>query len=502
MIESLWQSRFNEASFNPCNVINGQAVDSTGDREVRKFSPRDGSLLYGLGCGTAEDVNLAVKHARASFDDGRWRRQSVHQRKSVLQSLVALIESNRDQLALYECLDVGKPITHAVNEDIPAAIHFLTSYIENMDKLRSPCGGDGGDFAYQLRKPVGVVAGIIGWNYPLLTALLKMGPALAMGNSLILKPSEFSALSASRLAMLALEAGVPAGVFNVVQGSGQVVGDALALHPDIDLLSFTGSSATGKQLMVSAGQSNMKRLMLECGGKSPFIVFDDCPDDLDFIACQIVGRAFRNQGEWCSAGSRLLIQESLKERLLPKIQEQAGKLIPQDPLDPATQFGALISEAHINKVLAFIESGKQSDAQLIQGGNPVQVNIAGVSSQGYYLEPTIFDQVDQYQALAQEEVFGPVLSIFTFANEGEAIAMANNSCYGLAAYAATTDLARAQRLAQNINSGYLEIIGSSTFSGGHVEISSEPQRQSGMGPEVGMEGLESYSLTTTAHVFT
>ena len=497
-----WHARAKDMDFRVRHFINGGHVDCSRDDYITKYSPRDGKPLYEFGAGSDTEVNKAVTHARQAFNDGRWCQLSVHQRKAILNKLVDLIQVNQEELALLECLDVGKPITNALNDDLPLALSLLKDYIEGADKLLSPAGLDGSDFAYQLRKPVGVVGGIIGWNYPLVMAIMKLGPALAMGNSLVLKPSEFTSLSAGRLAALAVEAGVPPGVFNVVHGAGTTIGATLAHHPDIDLLSFTGSSTTGKQLMNAAGQSNMKRLMLECGGKSPYIIFDDCPEDFDFIATDVVETAFRNQGEFCSAGTRLLIHENLKDRLLPKILEQAEKLKPQDPLKPTSIFGALINEAHMNKVLAYIDSGKREGAQLVLGGKQNHIDTGTAGDEGYYVEPTIFDNVNPQQKIAQEEIFGPVLSVFTFKDEEQAITIANKSRYGLAAYAATENLGRAQRLARSLNCGYLAIVGSSTLLGGSVGIGAEPQRQSGFGCETGLGGLASYTVSTTVHLLT
>lgn len=498
-----WEARAQVANLHVQNMINGKLSDCLGEEYITKHSPRNGQPLYKFRIGTGKEIDEAVACARRTFSDGRWSNQSVHQRKTVLQKLYDLVEENQEELALLDCLDVGKPISNALGEDIQMTLVFLKGHIEGADKLLSPSGRDGSDFAYKLRKPVGVVGGIIGWNYPLLMAVMKLGPALIMGNSLVLKPSEFTPLSAIRLASLALESGVPPGIFNVVQGAGATVGAALANHLDVDMLSFTGSSATGKKMMAAASQSNMKRLLLECGGKSPYIIFDDCPDDLDFLAANIVATAFRNQGEFCSAGTRLLLQDSIKDRLLPKILQQAAALKPQDPLDPASNFGALINEAHLQKVLGYIDSGEKEGAKLILGGKRIHVDTGTSDTQGYYLAPTIFDHVNPQQKIAQEEIFGPVLSIMTFSDEAEAISIANNSCYGLIAYASTENLGRAQRLARDINTGYLAIVGSSTMSEGNVmAIGSEPHRQSGFGSETGMDALASYTVNTTVHLLT
>ena len=509
MTTNPWLQRAQEADLSVRNFINGRSVNSVALKNdsgvaITKHSPRDGRLLYTFSAGSENDVEQAVDAARDSFDDGRWSELSVNERKSVLQKLADLIIENQEVLALYDCLDVGKPITKALNSDISLAVGVLRDCAEGLDKIFSPSGTDKGTMAYQCRKPVGVVGAIIGWNYPLFMAALKVGPALAMGNSLVLKPSEYSPLSAGKLAELALEAGVPPGVFNVVNGEGSIVGKALAHHSKVNLLTFTGSSATGKQMMIAAGQSNMKRLMLECGGKSPVIVFDDCSDaHLDTVAGFVVGQAFNNQGENCKASSRLLIQEGIKEKLVSKVVEQVSKLKVQDPLDPDCQFGALINEAHMNKVMAYIDKGKEDGAKLILGGNRAEViSEQGGYLAGYFVEPTIFDYVDPKSTIAQEEIFGPVLSIISFNDEADAIRIANDSCFGLAAFAATENLGIAQRLGRRLNAGQLIVIGSSNPDAGTVAIADEPQQESGFGFEKGLAGLASYTVSTAVTFIT
>lgn len=499
-----WRKRAKDADLCIRNFINGdytqinsESANEQGRPTINKMSPGDGSLLYTFGAGTATDTDEAVASAKAAFDDGRWKNLSVYVRKGVLQKLADLIEANQEELALYECLDVGKPVINALQEDIPVAAAIIRSCAEKADKLLSPSATDGGHFACQLRKPVGVVGGIIGWNYPLMLAAGRVGPALAMGNSIVLKPSEFSSLSAGRLAELATEAGVPPGVFNVVHGEGSTVGVALAQHSDVNLLSFVGSSATGKQMMIAAGHSNMKRLILECGGKSPYLVFDDCPQDLDAVAENVVAKAFPNQGALCVAGTRLLIQESIKDQLIPKILAKTAEIIPKDPLDLESRFGALVNEAHMEKVLAYIESGEQEGAELIYGGHRVLRETGG-----YFVEPTIFDKVNPQQKIAQEEIFGPVLSVLTFKDENEAIKLANDTCFGLAAYAATENLGRAQRLGQRLDAGRLRILGSSSPSGGSVDMSADKHHESGFGYSGGLEGLVAYTTSTTVHIQT
>ncbi|MDC0003468.1 aldehyde dehydrogenase family protein [Porticoccaceae bacterium] len=497
-----WHGMAADADLTIENLIDGQAKPITGDITITKYSPRDGHLLYRFNNGSEADVNAAVASARNAYNDGRWQDLALGQRQSVLNKLADLIEMHKDRFALYECLDVGKPISNALTLDIGSATSVLRGSANKASQLLAPCGADGGAFAYQRRKPIGVVGGITGWNYPLTLAANKLGPALIMGNSVVLKPSEFTSLSTRLLAELALEAGVPPGVFNVVHGAGSTVGATLAAHPDVDLLSFVGSSATGKQIMIAAGQSNMKRLVLECGGKSPYLVFDDCPDDLDALADDIVAKAFPNQGALCVAGTRLLLQTGIKEKLMPLILEKSTAIKASDPLDPSTTFGALINEDHMNKVLAYIDSGKTQGAQLLCGGHRVYPKGQQDLQHGFYIEPTIFDNVSPDARIAQEEIFGPVLCVMSFNTEEEAIAMANNTTFGLAGYAATKNLARAQRLGQRLSTGTLVLRGSNKQPAGGVSIASEKQRQSGVGYSGGVEGLAAYTVTTTVHVLT
>ncbi|MCT2533925.1 aldehyde dehydrogenase family protein [SAR92 clade bacterium H231] len=496
-----WHQRAKEVDFTISHLIDGEQIALTLGDAILKYAPRDGSLLYQLSKGTPAEMERAVASARQAYQDKRWRGLPLHQRQAALRKLGDLVDEQQEIFALYESLDAGKPITQALGE-VTMASDMLREAADGADKLFSAYAADGAYCAYQLRKPVGVVGAIIPWNYPLVIAALKIAPALIMGNSLVLKPSEHTALSANYLVSLALEAGIPPGVLNLVHGAGPTVGETLAHHPDVDLLSFTGSTATGKKMQMAAGQSNMKRLLLECGGKSPYIIFDDCPADLDTLAADIVGTAFQNQSQNCMAGSRLLVQDSIKEKLLPKVIEQTKQLIPQDPLDPNSTFGAMIHEAHMNKVLAYIDSGEREGATRIVGGKRVYVDTDAEGSEGFYIEPTIFDNVNPQQKIAQEEIFGPVLSVLTFNTEQEAIALANNTCYGLAAYVATENLGRVQRLSQEINAGTVMFMSTFAPVESFRELGKEGHRESGFGIEGGLMGLMSYSLSTTVHHWT
>ena len=490
-----WIERAEKSNFEVYNYINGARCPVAGKQVIEKRSSRNDALLYQFPGGSVADANAAVQSALVVLASGAWSTATAGERKSVLLKLASLIDDNAEELALFESVDVGKPITNALNGDIPSASETIRGAAEGLDKLYSlsAIDGAGPNLMCQVRKPVGVVAAIIGWNFPLCLAVSKVAPALAMGNSVILKPSEFSPLSACRLAELATQAGLPDGVLNVVNGDGAVVGDALAMHSDVALLSFTGSTGTGKQLMSSAGRSNMKRLMLECGGKSPFIIFEDCPSDLDFVATCIVGDAFQNQGQVCSAGTRLLVHESIYDVLVPKVIEQARQLVPADPLLAETTFGPLINKQQRAKVQGFIARAVGDGAERLLGEKT-----AIDDTEGCFIAPTIFGNVDPESELAQEEIFGPVLSVFKFAGEAEAIALANNSKFGLQASVMTQDLGRYQRLVNNLDAGLVMVYGSSSLGSGGISPGVEPHKQSGFGIEQGLAGLASYSVTSVA----
>jgi acyl-CoA reductase-like NAD-dependent aldehyde dehydrogenase len=496
MTDINWHERASSTTFSVRNLINGEFSEPQGAKTIQKYAPHNGGLLYEFGEGTEAEVDAAVASSREAFEDGRWRNKPIYERQSILNKLADLVEENSEQFGLFECLDVGKPIMMGVHDDVARGTNGLRGAATGLDNLLLPSGVSGNDMAYQYRKPVGVVAAIVGWNYPLALAAGKIGPALAMGNSIVLKPSEFTSLSAIRLAELALEAGVPPGVINIVHGSGAIVGAALSSHMDVDMITFTGSSATGKVIMAAAGNSNMKRVHLECGGKSANIIFEDCIADIDSVVASSVYWSFPNQGALCITGSRLLVQESIKEEFMAKMLEQTAKIKPQDILDPSCEFGAMMNEAHMNKVLGYIDSGKSEGATLLCGGNQVNKD-----SGGFYVEPTIFDNVTMKHRIAREEIFGPVLSVFSFKDEAEALAIANDTRFALAAHVTTRDLGRAHRMGQQLNAGMIMISGSANGIGGFVNLGVEPQKESGMGFEGGRGGLEAYSVASSIHMF-
>ena len=495
MSEINWHERAEQTHFKIRNFIDGEYSNCTGSNTIKKYAPNNGKLLYQFAAGNGTEVEQAVASAKRTYQQGVWRNLSIDERKAVISKLADLVEEHSETFALYESLDVGKPIINALNDDLARTVGGFRNCVSSIDKLVGNCGNDAGSLVYQSRAPIGVVAGIAGWNYPLTLAAGKIGPALITGNSIVIKPSEFTSLSAGLLAELATEAGVPAGVVNVVHG-GPLVGDALSRHMDVDMLSFVGSSATGKLLMKAAGESNMKRLNLECGGKSPYIVYDDCEAYLDAVAAGVVATAFSNQGALCVAGTRLLVQDSIREKLMPKVLEHAAKIKPKDPLDPSCTFGAMMNEAHMNKVLDYIDKGKADGAELIFGGEQVLQE-----SGGFFVEPTIYDGVKPSDRISQEEIFGPVLSVLSFKDEAEALEIANGTCFGLAAYVATQNLGRAQRMGQSLKAGMIQVIGSATPSGGGVSVSIEGQKQSGFGYVGGVAGLAAYTNGSTVFLF-
>lgn len=402
--------------------VNGVYVDALDGQVFECLSPIDGRFLASIANCEAADADRAVKVARDTFDSGVWSRLSPASRKEAMLRFADLLEQHAHQLALLETLDMGKPISDSLGVDIPCAASAIRWSGEAIDKIYDEVAATPHDqLGLVTREPVGVVAAIVPWNFPLMMACWKLGPALATGNSVILKPSEKSPLTAIRIAQLAIDAGIPAGVLNVLPGFGHTVGKALALHMDVDTIVFTGSTKIAKQLMIYAGESNMKRVWLEAGGKSPNIVFADAAD-LQAAAESSASAIAFNQGEVCTAGSRLLVERSIKDKFLPLLIEAFKGWKPGNPLDPATNVGALVDRQQMNNVLSYIEAGHADGAKLLVGGKQVLEETGGT-----YVQPTIFDGVSNAMKIAQEEIFGPVLSVITFDSVDEAIAIANDS---------------------------------------------------------------------------
>ncbi|MEU1407454.1 aldehyde dehydrogenase [Streptomyces sp. NPDC005728] len=452
-------------------------------------SPRDGHVLAEVADASAADVDRAVACARRAFDHGPWPRLSPTERGRILQRFADLVEEHRAELALLVSLEMGKPVTEAYGVELRAVINTLRYYGELADKLSDEAPQTHSDaLALVTREPIGVVAAIVPWNFPLTLGTWKIAPALAAGCTVVLKPSEQTPLSALRLGRLALEAGVPAGVLNVVTGQGRAVGQALGLHADVDVLAFTGSTAVGRHYLRYAADSNLKRVWLELGGKSPDIVFPDAPD-LDETAATAAWGIFFNAGEMCTAPSRLLVHSSVAEQVIDVIVERAGTLLVGDPLDPDTEMGPIATARQRDTVLAHIDSAQQDGARLRTGGSPLP------HPGGMHLKPTVFDQVTPDMRIAREEVFGPVLAVLTFDTTEQAVALANDSDYGLAAGVWTSDLSTAHRVSRQLKAGTVWV---NCYEEGGLNVPFGGYKQSGNGRDKSAHALEKFTeLKTT-----
>jgi len=449
--------------------INGRFRAATSGKTLPTTNPATGERLTDIAACDATDVDIAVKSARAAFDAGNWSQLHPGERKAVLLKLAELMEQEVVPLAVLESLDSGKPFSECLAVDVPETIHVLKWHAEAIDKLydqSAPVGS--GAMALVVREPIGVVGCVLPWNFPLLMLAWKIGPALAAGCSVIVKPAEQTSLTALRVAELAYEAGVPAGVLNIVTGGGQEVGEPIGLHADIDMVSFTGSTATGRRFLHYAAESNLKKVVLECGGKNPAIVFDDA-DDLNSVVANVLNGAFWNMGENCSATSRLLVQEGIKDKLLALMAEQIGQWRMGNPLDPQNRLGSLITADHFYKVSGYLETARNEGLRIVQGG---------ATEGGIYVQPTVIDGVTPESALFREEIFGPILCVTTFETEAEAVTLANDTDYGLAASVYTGKLNRAIRVSRAIRAGTVTI---NCFGEGDATTPFGGYKQSGFG---------------------
>jgi acyl-CoA reductase-like NAD-dependent aldehyde dehydrogenase len=463
--------------------INGKLVAARDGRVFEKKSPIDGRVIAQVARCSEMDVNGAVAAARAAFESGVWRRADPKERKRLLLGFSDLVRKDLERLAMLETLDVGKPIINSVDVDVPKAADTIAYYAEFADKLLDeivPTGPN--DLALVRREPLGVVAAIVPWNYPLIITSWKLGPALLTGNSVVLKPAEQSPLTAIRIAELACEAGLPPGVLNVVPGFGEEAGKPLALHGDVDMVTFTGSAEVGKLMLRYAGESNMKRVSLECGGKSPHVVLADA--DLDSAAEDIAWGIYYNAGETCNAGSRVIVHASVRKELLEGIARVAKKITLGHPFDPSTQMGALIDQGHMQRVLGYIDIGIAEGAHLALGGKPALTDTGG-----YYVEATILDEVRPQMRVSREEIFGPVLAVTAFHEEAEAIAMANDSIYGLAAAVWTKDINAAHRLSSALRAGTVWV---NSFDRSTVATPFGGFKQSGFGRDRSPHAIDKY----------
>ncbi|MGX5660121.1 aldehyde dehydrogenase [Castellaniella ginsengisoli] len=450
-------------------------------------SPIDNTTIGALVAGTSADVDAAVAAARASFESGEWSGMAPAERKRVLLDWVALIREHAEEIAALDCVDAGKPITECLHTDMPATLDTFAWYAEAVDKCFGRIAPTGGDaLGLIVKEPIGVVGAVLPWNFPALMFAWKVAPALAAGNSVIVKPAELTSLSAYRLTQLAHQAGVPAGALTLVTGTGEDTGEPLGRHPDVDMVSFTGSTEVGRLFLKYSAESNLKEIVLECGGKSPQVVFEDA--DLDAAVGQMLSAAYWNMSENCSCGSRLIVQAGIKDAVIERLKRGLSDWKVGLPTDPATRIGPMVEEAHFHKVRAFLEEASAAGARLAHGGH-----IHAELGSGWYVEPTIFENVTPAMRLFQEEVFGPVLAVTTFETEDEAVALANDTQYGLAASLYTRDVGRAQRVSRRIKAGTVSING---FSEGDITAPFGGYKLSGFGGrDKGMEAFDQYTQT-------
>ncbi|HSC83687.1 MAG TPA: aldehyde dehydrogenase [Pseudomonas sp.] len=480
-----WEQRAKSLQIEGRAFIHGEYTEAVAADTFECISPVDGRLLGLVASCDQADAELAVKDARATFESGVWSRLAPAKRKAVMIRFADLLDAHAEELALLETLDMGKPIGFSLSVDVAGASRAIRWSGEAIDKIYDEVAATPHDeLGLVTREPVGVVAAIVPWNFPMIMTAWKLGPALATGNSVIVKPSEKSPLTALRMAQLALDAGIPAGVLNVLPGYGHTVGKALALHMDVDTLVFTGSTKIAKQLMIYAGESNMKRVWLEAGGKSANIVFEDAPCLKDAAEAAAMAICF-NQGEMCTAGSRLLVQRSIKEQFMPLLVEAIKGWKVGHALDPETQVGALVDQGHLNSVLGYIEAGHADQAKLLCGGQRTLEETGGV-----YVEPTIFDDAHNKMRIAQEEIFGPVLTVIPFDTTEEAIAIANDSIYGLAAAIWTSNLSKAHLAAKALRVGSMWV---NQYDGGDMTAPFGGYKQSGNGRDKSLHAFDKYT---------
>ena len=466
-----WHDRARALKIEGQAFIDGRYVPAVSGEQFDCVSPIDGRVIARVASTDRADADRAVAAARRAFESGVWCRQPPRERKRVLQRFAELILKHKEELALLETIDMGKPIGDSLSVDIPSTARCIAWYAEAIDKVYDEVAPTSHD------------------ALPLIMAAWKIGPALAAGNSFILKPSEKSPLTAIRLGALAAAAGLPDGVFNVLPGYGHTVGQALALHMDVDCIGFTGSTRTGKLMLQYSGQSNMKRVWLECGGKSPNIILADCPD-LDRAAATAAAAIFFNQGEMCSAGSRLIVEESVRDAVLERVVDAGRRMPPGDPLDPATRLGAIVDRTQLETVLGHIGSARDEGAKVLLGGRQVRRETGGC-----YVEPTVFADVDPRMKIAREEIFGPVLAAITAGDADEAVKIGNSGVYGLAAAVWTRDISRAHRIARALRSGMVYV---NCYDADDITVPFGGFKQSGMGRDKSLHAFDKYTeLKTT-----
>lgn len=452
-------------------LIDGRMTRSLSGNMFTSYNPATGMKITEITSCGASDVDLAVTAARKAFQDGRWSKKTPVQRKEVMLRFCALIRENEYELAVLESLDSGKPIRDTAQIDVPETANCIAWHAEAADKLEDQMTAAGSNVVSMIvREPIGVVGAILPWNFPMMMAAWKLGPILATGNSVVVKPAQLTSLTMLRMAELAMEAGIPEGVLNVVPGSGKNVGEVIALHPDIDLITFTGSTVVGRTLLENSGKSNLKRVLLELGGKNPCVVMPNVAD-LDTAAEEAAMAAFWNMGENCSANSRIIVHKDIKDRFLEKFIEKTKDWTVGDPLDPQFKLGAIIEKAHMESILNDISIAGKEGARLVCGGNRILQETGG-----YFIEPTVFDNVTPDMTIARKEIFGPVVAVMACSNEEEAIRMANDTEYGLHASVWSDDVNQVHRMARAIRAGTISV---NCFSEGDMTTPFGGFKQSG-----------------------
>ncbi|MER9129069.1 aldehyde dehydrogenase [Mesorhizobium sp. M0768] len=472
--------------------IDGAQTAGASGATLPVISPIDGRPFASIADANAVDVDRAVASARKAFEKGSWSRAAPAFRKKILTKLAELVEKHVDELAVLGVRDNGTEIGMAYKAEPLSAAGTIRYYAEAIDKVYGEIAPTAENVLGLIHKePLGVVGVIVPWNFPLMIGAWKIAPALAAGNSIVVKPPEVASLTLLRLAELAAEAGLPAGVFNVVTGRGAVAGEALGLHMDVDAIAFTGSGPVGRHLLEYAARSNLKRVFLELGGKSPNIVFADAPD-LKQAAIVSANGIFRNSGQVCVAGSRLLVQASVYDRFMDELLAATTRLKVGDPLNLTSDVGAVSSAEQLDKNLGFVERATAEGARLVTGGGRILAETGGS-----YMAPTIFENVTQEMQLAREEVFGPVLGVMRFETEEEAVRLANSTVYGLASAVWTANLSTAHRMVRNINAGVVHV---NTYGGADITVPLGGVKQSGFGRDKSMHALDKYTDLKTAWI--
>jgi aldehyde dehydrogenase (NAD+) len=470
-------------------LIDGKWVNAASGKTFATLDPATGEEIAQVAEADKADVDKAVAAARRAFDAGPWPKTSAAERGNLLWKLADLVEQHKEELAALETLDNGKPIRDSLNADLPLTIACYRYYAGWADKIHGKTIPINGPFVcYTRHEPVGVVGQVIPWNFPLLMQAWKLGPALACGCTVVMKPAEQTPLTALRVGELILEAGFPPGVVNLLPGYGPTAGQAIARHPDVDKVAFTGSTEVGHLIMEAAAQSNLKRVTLELGGKSPNIVFADT--DLDAAVEGAYFGLFFNQGQCCCAGSRLFVEQSIHQKFVDKVLDKAKNRVVGDPFDPATEQGPQVNDEQFAKVMGYIESGQREGAKMLCGGHRI-------GDRGYFIQPTVFDNVRDDMQVAQEEIFGPVMSVIPFKDVNDVVRRANNTTYGLAAAVWTKDISKAHAIANAVRAGTVwvncyDVFDAAAPFGGF--------KQSGIGRELGEYGLANYTEVKTVTI--